>query len=78
LLLHASINPTSSNNNNNHNKRIGFGQWLLEQALNSPLRQHVLVPQARQKMMQTAQANGIAWEECKSWLASQEGAVEYE
>jgi ubiquinone/menaquinone biosynthesis C-methylase UbiE len=41
--------------------------------LESPLWEHVLVPLARRKIVETAKANGIAWEECKSWLKSQEG-----
>jgi len=55
------------------NPRTGVGQWLLDVALQSPLWKHVLVPQARQKIVQTAEENGIAWNECKKWLQQQEG-----
>lgn len=51
--------------------RPGLGQWLLDLALNSPLWKGVLVPAARQKIIDTAQSNGIAWEDCKTWLQSQ-------
>jgi ubiquinone/menaquinone biosynthesis C-methylase UbiE len=72
-LLHANINPTTRNSSNERRLSGGFGQWLLERALDSPLWEHVLVPQARQKIVQTAKANGIAWDECKAWLKSQDG-----
>ena len=31
------------------------------------------MPQARQKIVDTAEENGIAWNECKAWLQSQKG-----
>jgi ubiquinone/menaquinone biosynthesis C-methylase UbiE len=58
---------------NAENPRVGAGQWLLDQALNSPVWKLVLVPQARQKIINTAEENGIAWNECKNWLTSQSG-----
>lgn len=48
--------------------RTGFLQSLLNVALESPLWTYVLVPQARQKMVDTAAFNGIPWMECKEWL----------
>lgn len=53
--------------------RTGLGQSLLNWALASPLWTHVLVPQARQKIVGTAEENGIPWKSSLAWLASQEG-----
>jgi len=53
--------------------RVGIGQWLLDQALNSPLWTFLLVPQARQKIVSTAEENGIEWNYCKAWLAANDG-----
>ena len=53
--------------------RVGFAQHLLNFALQSPLWQYVLVPAARQKIIDTAQANGILWRDCWAWLYAQEG-----
>jgi ubiquinone/menaquinone biosynthesis C-methylase UbiE len=49
--------------------RTGFLQSLLDLALDSPLWTYVLVPSARQKMVDTAASNGIPWMECKEWLS---------
>jgi ubiquinone/menaquinone biosynthesis C-methylase UbiE len=48
--------------------RTGLLHAILNLALKSPLWEHVLVPQARQKMMDTASSNGIPWMECKEWI----------
>lgn len=53
--------------------REGLGQWLLTAALRSPLWQHVLVPAARRKIIDTAETNGIPWTRCKAWLLAQDG-----
>lgn len=51
-----------------YSPRTGMLQSLLNLALNSPLWQYVLVPQARQKMVDTAASNGIPWMECRDWI----------
>jgi len=51
--------------------RAGLGQSLLDWALDSPLWKYVLVPQARQKMVDTAASNGIPWDECKKWIQNE-------
>ena len=48
--------------------RTGLGQALLNWALASPLWKYVLVPQARQTMVKTAEANGIEWRQAKRWI----------
>ena len=53
--------------------RTGFAQSLLNLALASPLWKHVLVPQARQKIVDTAEENGIPWNKSLEWISSQEG-----
>lgn len=50
-----------------------LGQWLLNAALTSPVWKYVLVPAARQKIIGTAESNGIPWVKCKEWLQSQDG-----
>jgi ubiquinone/menaquinone biosynthesis C-methylase UbiE len=47
---------------------VAIGRWLLDAALRSPLWKRVLVPAARQKIIATAQANGIPWTRSKRWL----------
>jgi SAM-dependent methyltransferase len=51
--------------------RSGFFHSLLDWALDSPLWTYVLVPQARQKMMDTAASNGIPWMEYREWIQQQ-------
>jgi len=53
--------------------RTGLGQSMLDVALQSPLWEHVLVPQARQTMVKTALSNGIDWKAHVDWLESQNG-----
>ncbi|CAJ1954522.1 unnamed protein product [Cylindrotheca closterium] len=48
--------------------RTGLAQTFLNYALNSPLWKQVLVPQARQNIVKTAESNGIPWNESKEWI----------
>lgn len=48
-----------------------FGQALLNFALDSPLWKHVMVPQARKKMQNTAEQNGIMWQQGYEWIANE-------
>ena len=68
-----SVSTTKTTTTTTDSSRSGFLQWLLDRALESPLWKHVLVPQARQKIVQTAMANGIDWMQAKEWLESQPG-----
>ena len=54
--------------------RTGFAQVLLNMALNSPLWEYVLVPQARASIVKTAEENGIPWIAAREWLRSQKDA----
>ncbi len=58
---------------NNVKPRTGLAQSLLNLALSSPLWKLVLVPQARQNIVKTAQANGIKWTDSYNWLLNQDG-----
>ena len=49
------------------------GSSALHLVLQSPLWKYVLVPLARKKIIDTAQANGIPWSQCMNWLLSQRG-----
>ena len=51
----------------------GIGQALLNLALATPLWQYVLVPQARKKIVNTAEANGIPWNQSLEWIKAQNG-----
>lgn len=53
--------------------RTGLSQQLLDWALASPFWKLVLVPQARRNIVQTAEANGIAWKKSYDWLLNQHG-----
>jgi ubiquinone/menaquinone biosynthesis C-methylase UbiE len=50
--------------------RTGIAQRILNFALESPLWKLLLVPQAKAKIVTTAEANGIPWVECKQWIQS--------
>ena len=50
-----------------------WGQTLLNIALTSPVWKYWLVPQARANIVKTAEANGIPWNTCYSWLQQQDG-----
>jgi ubiquinone/menaquinone biosynthesis C-methylase UbiE len=50
--------------------RKGPLAFLLDLALQSPLWELVLVPQARDSMVKTAEANGINWIEAYDWISS--------
>ena len=52
---------------------LTIGSSLLQLVLQSPIWKYVLVPMARNKIIDTAQANGIPWNQCKDWLLSQNG-----
>ena len=53
--------------------QTSLGQSLLNFALESPLWKYVLVPQARKKIVNTAQENGIPWIKSLEWLSNQDG-----
>jgi len=53
--------------------RTGFLQGLLDIALNSQIWKLVLVPLARQKIVDTGEANGIPWTNAYNWIQSQNG-----
>jgi ubiquinone/menaquinone biosynthesis C-methylase UbiE len=55
-------------------ERTGWMHKVLDWALSSPIWKYVLVPMARQKIVDTAEANGIPWLECRAWLESQTNA----
>jgi len=50
--------------------RTGFAQKVLDFALASPIWKHLLVPQARNTMVKTAESNGIPWQSAKEWIKS--------
>ena len=52
-------------------KERGFGQQLLDMALESPLYKMLLVPQARRTMVDTAEANGIGWSSSLEYIRGQ-------
>jgi len=47
------------------------GRWLLDAALASPLYKAVLVPQAKETMVKTAEENGVAWRDKLEWIKEQ-------
>jgi ubiquinone/menaquinone biosynthesis C-methylase UbiE len=51
--------------------RTGLAQKLLDVALASPVWKHLLVPQARAKIVSTAEANNIPWTSAKNWIEKQ-------
>lgn len=51
--------------------RTGMAQQLLNIALQSPLWEYILVPQARASIVKTAEENGIPWVAAKEWLKNQ-------
>jgi len=53
--------------------RTGFLQGLLNIALSSQIWKLVLVPLARQKIVDTGEANGIPWTNAFNWIQSQDG-----
>ena len=58
--------------------RTGFGQTLLNFALESPLWKLIMVPQARATMVKTAEANDIPWTAAKEWIQKQAPVSELE
>jgi len=48
-----------------------LGRRLLDAALRSPIYKAVLVPQAKDTMVRTAEENGVAWREHLEWIKSQ-------
>ena len=53
--------------------REGLAQTLLNLALDSWLWKLVLVPQARENIVKTAEANDIQWRNALKWIQSQNG-----
>jgi ubiquinone/menaquinone biosynthesis C-methylase UbiE len=51
--------------------RTGLAQRLLDMALTSPVWKYLLVPQARAKIVSTAEANDIPWTSAKMWIERQ-------
>ena len=49
----------------------GAGRVMLDAALNSPLYKLIMVPQAKQTMVKTAEANGVPWRESLQWIKGQ-------
>jgi ubiquinone/menaquinone biosynthesis C-methylase UbiE len=72
-LSETSTNTQIPSASNRAKPRTGLAQTLLNAALSSPLWKLVLVPKARQNIVDTAQANGIQWEKSYEWLKSQKG-----
>jgi len=72
-LATSTEDSTATTRRRQQPRRVGWAQQLLDFALQSPLWKHVLVPAARQKIIDTAQANGILWKDCRAWLYEQEG-----
>ena len=68
--------PTTATSSPKAPPRTGFAQTLLNLALASPFWKLVLVPQARANLVNTAEANGIPWKECKAWIQSNAEMVE--
>ena len=64
----TATNNKSNSNQGSYAPRTGILQSLLNVALRSPLWDYVLVPQARKTMVDTAEANGIAWRQQKEWM----------
>jgi ubiquinone/menaquinone biosynthesis C-methylase UbiE len=62
-----------SSNDGISQKLLSMGSALLQIVLKSPLWKYLLVPMARNKIIDTAHANGIKWDQCKDWLFSQSG-----
>ena len=70
LILHSTEND-EANTSIKAPPRTGIAQTLLNMALESPLWKLLLVPQARNKIVSTAQANGIPWTQAKAWIMEQ-------
>jgi ubiquinone/menaquinone biosynthesis C-methylase UbiE len=51
--------------------RTGIAQKLLDMALASPVWKYLLVPQARAKIVSTAEANNIPWTSAKAWIQNE-------
>ena len=49
----------------------GAARWLLDAALNSPIYKAVLVPKAKDMMVETAEANGVPWRDALTWIQEQ-------
>ena len=67
-------NPAPTQNKLQESKaqpRSGLLQNVLNFALESPLWKTVLVPQARANIVQTAESNGIRWNDALEWISNQ-------
>ena len=51
-------------------RRTGFGQKLLDFALQTPIWKYVMVPRARANIAKTAEANNVPWTSLKQWIKS--------
>jgi len=67
----TSSSSSSTTSPSYYAPRQGLAQSLLNFALSSPLWTYVLVPQARNTMVKTAEANGIEWRLAKDWISNQ-------
>ena len=77
LTLSTSQQQKRRHNNNckaTASPRTGMAQQLLNIALQSPLWEYILVPQARASIVKTADENGIPWVAAKEWLKNQDDA----
>jgi SAM-dependent methyltransferase len=63
-----TVSPSKSIPKGNYAPRTGLSQSLLTWALTTPVWKYVLVPKARDTIIQTAEANGIEWRRAKDWI----------
>ena len=54
-------------------QETGLAHFLLQRAIDSPLWKYFLAPQAKAKMLSTAEANGVPWSEALQWIQKQDG-----
>lgn len=69
--MHRSV--TMDNHDKPQQLVLSIGSSILQLILQSPIWKYVLVPMARRKIIDTAHANGIPWNQHKNWLLSQSG-----
>jgi ubiquinone/menaquinone biosynthesis C-methylase UbiE len=66
------VSSISANETKGSNE-FGLAHWLLNRAIDSPLWQYILAPQAKAKMLSTAEANGVPWTKALEWIEKQDG-----